>query len=127
MFEGVIIHESLEDSNVLNRIEIVSTHIEVVTSVHRTPWLRRWTLHTVLVGDKQAAEVAEMISRALDSQHSGSWYADFKSDTHHYVIFREKVFFIDRRRLDEYEAARRYGIERGLPEHQADFVFLIET
>jgi hypothetical protein len=125
-YEGIVIEESLEDRSVLRRMQVLSTSVEPVTEDHHTPWLEQWTLHSVRVADVEAREVAEELSLALDSNHANSWYADFKDATHHYVIFRNRVFLIDRRSREQYEAARRFGIEHGLPEHQADFVALLD-
>ena len=125
-FEGVIIEESLADRSVLASIEIIETHVEPMTPEHhRTPWIAQWTLHTIRVLESRAPAVANAISHAIDSAHAASWYADFKNDTHHYVIYHERVFLIDRRNAVQYAEAVSYGIERGLPEHQADFVSLL--
>jgi hypothetical protein len=125
-YEGIIIEESLQDRSVLDAVDILATRVEPVTPQHRTPWLTQWTLHSVRIPEARAAEVAAEISGALDPVHPGSWYADFESDTHHYVIYRDRVFFIDRRSPDQYSEAVHYGVSRGLPEHQADFVRLVE-
>ena len=125
-YEGVIIAESLSDAAVLRRLIIVSTRTEPVTDWHATPWLTRWTFHSVTVPEEDADEVAALIGWAIDREHATSWYADYKNDTHHYVIFSDCAFYIDRRNSDEYEEARVYGIDRGLPAHRADFVAMIE-
>lgn len=125
-FEGIVIAESLEDRGVLDGLEIVATEVQAVGEWHCTPWLAQWTLHTVRVAADEAPRVAEALSRAIDREHAVSWYADFKDERHHYVIFRGSVFYIDRWRPEEYQAAVDYGIAAGLPEHQADFVSLIE-
>lgn len=118
-YRGVIIEESLENKEVLKKIKIVTTKIEKVTDEHKTPWITQWTLHTVEILEHQAEKVAEDLSRALDSKHA--WYADFKNRTHHYIIFRNNVFFVDRHNQEQYDAARRYGISLGIPEYQVDF------
>ncbi len=124
-YEGIIIEESLGNTAVLGRLTILSTRIESVTDWHATPWLAHWTFHTVIVPEQDADEIAALIGRAIDRQHATSWYADYKNDTHHYVIYSDCAFYIDRRSAEEYEEARAYGIGRGLPEHQADFVALL--
>lgn len=125
-YEGIIIEESLQDTSVLDAVDILDTRIAPITPEHRTPWLSQWTLHTVRVPEPRAHAVAEALSTALDPAHPGSWYADFKNESHHYVVFKDRVFFIDRRNAGQYAEAQQYGISRGLPEHQADFVALIE-
>lgn len=117
-FNGVIIEESLENKDILKKVKILSTKVERVIKEHETPWLSQWTLHTVEISDKEARNIAEEISRSLECKHGGSWYADFKNDTHHYIIFRDKVFLIDRKNKEQYEDAKRHGISLGIPEHQ---------
>jgi len=119
-YKGVVIEESLEDKNILKDVKILETKVEEVTEEHKTPWIKQWTLHTVEVPENQAGSVAEKISKALDSQHD--WYADFKNNTHHYIIFRDKVFYIDRKSKEQYEKAKHYGISLGISEYQVDFV-----
>ncbi|HEY4674821.1 MAG TPA: hypothetical protein VIH48_02065 [Candidatus Bathyarchaeia archaeon] len=118
-FVGVIIEESLEDKSVLKKVKVLSTKIEKVNEKHQTPWVSKWTLHTVEVPENKARDIAEQISKSLDSKHS--WYADFKNDTHHFIIFRNKIFFIDRRSKEQYDEARQYGASLGIPEYQVDF------
>lgn len=120
-YQGVIIEESLENKEVLKKIKIISTKVEPITDEHKTPWLSQWTLHTVEIPDNEAKEIAEGISKSLDRNHGGSWYADFKNDTHHYIIFRDKNFCIDRKSKEQYDEAKSYGISLGIPEYQVDF------
>ena len=118
-YKGVIIEESLENKDILKDINILSRKVEEVTERHKTPWVKQWTLHTVEIPENQADSVAEKISKVLDSEHD--WYADFKNDTHHYIIFRNKVFFIDRKSKEQYDEAKQYGISLGIHEYQVDF------
>jgi hypothetical protein len=120
-YRGVIIEESLRDKSVLKRVRIVDTKIEKVTGRHRTPWLKRWTLDTVEVSEGKAGELADLISKAMAREHAHSWYADFKNDKTHYIIFLEKVFKIDRKSAAGYRRAIRYGISIGIPKYQLDF------
>lgn len=120
-FAGVIIEESLENKSVLNKVKILSTKIEKVLEKHKTPWLSQWTLHNVEIPENKAEEIAEDISKSLDRSHGGSWYADFKNDKTHFIIFRNKIFKIERTSREQYEEATRYGISLGIPEYQVDF------
>ena len=124
-YKGVIIEESLDDKAVLSHVKIVSTKVEPITEKHKTPWVKQWTLHTVEIPEAQAKEVAEALSHAIDTTHA-SWYADFKTDTHHYIIYPDKVFFIDRTKKAEYDAATAYGVALGIPEYQVNFKALGE-
>ena len=117
-YKGAIIEESLENKDIFKDVKILSTKVEKVTEEHETPWLSQWTLHTVEITENEAREIAEKISKLLDPNHGGSWYADFKNDTHHYIIFRDKVFYIDRKSKEQYDEAEHYGISLGIPERQ---------
>ena len=116
---GTIIEESLENRDVLKDVVILSTKISPVTVKHQTPWLKKWTLHKVEISEEQAQEIAEEISEALDPDHD--WYADYKNDNWHYIIFRNKIFKVPRASKEEYSIVKRYGISLGIPEHQVDF------
>jgi GrpB-like predicted nucleotidyltransferase (UPF0157 family) len=119
-FEGVIIEESLADKSLLKDVKILSTRIESVTEKHQTPWLKQWTLHNVEVPFDKAAALAEKISKALDREHD--WYADYKTETQHYIIYRDKVFHItDRSDKKQYDKATEYGISLSIPSLQVDF------
>lgn len=120
-YRGVIIGESLANKDVLKNVKILSTKVEKVTEEHQTPWLSQWTLHTVEIPENEAQAVAEKISKSLDYSHDSSWYADYKNDTHHYIIFQNKIFYIDRKSKEQYDEAKRYGISLGIPEYQVDF------
>src|SRR3989344_7967199 len=107
-YKGVIIEESLENKDILKDVKISDTKVEEVTEEHKTPWIKQWTLHTVEIEENQADNVAEKISKALDSEHS--WYADFKNDSFHYIIFRDKFFKVDRSKKEQYDDVVKFGI-----------------
>ncbi len=118
-FIGVIIKESLENKDVLQKVKIVKTKIEQVTEKHKTPWIKQWTLHTVEIPENQADVVAKDLSKSLDSEHN--WYADFKNDKFHYIIFRNKIFKVDRSKPKQYSDVTKYGLTLSIPDYQLDF------
>jgi hypothetical protein len=119
VFQGTIIEESLEDKTVLKNLKIINTKVEQVTDRHKTPWIKQWTLHKVEIPESKAYFIADQISRVLDSKHE--WYADFKNEKIHIIIFRGRIFKIDRTSRKQYEEATKYGISLGIPEYQVDF------
>ena len=125
-YKGVIIEESLADRSVLDDVKIISTKVEKVTGKHKTPWLSKWTLHTVQIPENEANGIADKISKSFDYSHKSAWYADFKNDNYHYIIFKDKVFNIDRTKPEEYQAATDHGISLGIPPYQVDFSPIIE-
>lgn len=118
-FKGIIIEESLKNLSILKKVNIISTEVEKVTPEHKTPWIKQWTMHTVEIPENEIKNISEQISKILDTEHE--WYADFKNDTHHCIIFRNKLFFIDRKNKEQYDEASRYGISLGIPDYQVDF------
>ncbi|MFA7309075.1 MAG: hypothetical protein WC045_03320 [Patescibacteria group bacterium] len=120
-YTGIIIEESLSNKDILTRTITTSTKVEPVTPEHKTPWLTQWTLHTVEIPEESIEKVSEEISKSFDPMHLGSWYVDFKNDTHHYIIYPEKVFYVDRSSVEQYNEASRYGISIGIPDYQVDF------
>lgn len=118
-YKGVIIEESLNDKSVLKEVKILDTEIEKITEEHRTPWIKQWTLHTVEIPEEEADKVVDRLSVDLDKEHN--WYADFKNDKYHYIIYRDKVFKVDLRNPVLYKDASEYGISLGIPEYQVDF------
>lgn len=118
-YTGVIIEESLEGKDILNEVRIIATKVEDATAEHKTPWVKQWTLHTVEIPENQADTVARKISEALDREHE--WYTDFKNNSFHYIIFRDKVFKVDRSKKEQYDDVVRFGISLGIPDYQLDF------
>ncbi len=118
-YNGVIIEESLESMEMLGKVAILQTKVEQATERHKTPWIQQWTLHTVEVAEDQADEVAEELSKSLDSAHA--WYADFKNEKFHYIIFRNKVFKVDSSQPEQYDNVTKYGLYLGIPDYQLDF------
>lgn len=118
-YNGVIIEESLEDKKILKKLKIIKTEIEQVTEEHKTPWIKKWTLHTIEINAKDAEQIAKEISKSLDREHD--WYADFKNKQFHFIIFRDKLFLVNRNNQEEYDSVKQYGISLGIPGYQLDF------
>ncbi len=118
-YKGVIIEESLESLSILKKLKIIDTKIEPVTEKHKTPWIKQWTLYTVEILEDQADEIAKELSKSLDFEHN--WYADFKNEDLHYIIFRNKVFRVDRSKKEQYDNVTKYGVSLGIPDYQLDF------
>lgn len=119
-YKGIIIEESLNDASILQDVNILATKVEKVTGKHQTPWLTQWTLHTVEIPEEKANEFAEKVSRSFDTDHP-IWYADFKNDGYHFIIFSNKVFKVDLKNPFFYKKARIYGISLGIPDYQLNF------
>lgn len=115
-YKGDIIEESLSNKDVLKDVNIISTRVEKVTDEHQTPWLSQWTLDTIEVEEDQASSLAEKLSKALDPEHG--WYIDYRNDKFHFVIFKNKVFKIDRSKKSDYDEMVKFGLSVGTPDYQ---------
>jgi hypothetical protein len=127
-FTGVIIEESLKDLSILKSFEITATRVKAMEPGNKQPWLKQWTLHTVKVPAERAKLLTEelrpqLIERVLykGAWRRDNWYADWRNATHHYIIFPQKIFYVDRHRKEEYDEASTYGISIGIPPQQVDF------
>ena len=116
-YKGVIIEESLGDKSILGKIKIIKTKVEPITPEHKTPWLSQWTLHTIEIPEEKSEKIAEEISHSFDPEHP-DWYADFKNDKYHFIIYAVKVFKVDLQNPVLYKDAKEYGITIGIPEYQ---------
>ncbi|MEK6910880.1 MAG: hypothetical protein AABW82_03835 [Nanoarchaeota archaeon] len=116
---GVIIEESLEDKTILKNLKITKKRVSQVTAKHKTPWVKTWTLDTIKINENQADKISKIISLSLDSNHD--WYCDYKNSEYHYIIFRNKIFKINRTSKEQYDEAKVYGISLGIPPYQVNF------
>jgi hypothetical protein len=119
-YKGVLIEESLADKSLLGSLKTLETIVEPVEENDGTPWLKQWTMRTVEVPETEIEPFAVKVSKALDNAHS-NWYADFKNEAWHYIIFSGKIFKVERKDPEQYEAVKRYGLSLGIPERQLDF------
>lgn len=105
-YKGVIIEESLKERGVLKGLNIISRSVEKVTDKYQTPWLSQWTLDTIETAENEADGLAKKLSKALDPKHG--WYVDYRNDKYHYVIFKDKVFKLNRNKKFDYDKMIKY-------------------
>jgi hypothetical protein len=121
-YTGEVIEESLQSLDLLGQLDIKSSRTEKVTDAHKTPWLEKWTLHTVEVSAEAIEDLAHKLSQILKPKH---WYADFKNDDKHVIVFPGKVFNVDRNNQKNYKDAIDHGEALSIPRHH--FCFLLES
>jgi hypothetical protein len=78
-----------------------------------------WTYVDVEIPDNRADELADSLSRALLAE--GGWYADFRSESEHIVIFSDRVFRYPHGDPAGRAAAVEYGLSVGVPARQLDW------
>lgn len=121
IYRGVVIEESLGNKKILAKFSILKTRREKVTSKHKTPWLKQWTLHTIQIAEKNIDTTAEELSEIILSKQKHAWYVDFKNEKYHYIIFPSKVFKVDLQNPTLYKTAKEYGESLGIPSYQMQF------
>jgi len=78
-----------------------------------------WTFLEFEADDAVAGPLAESLARSLLAE--GGWYADFRADDDHVVVFAGKVFRYQRGDQDGRAGAIDYDRAMGVPEHQLDW------
>ncbi len=71
--------------------------------------------------------IADRLSRAIDREHSHAWYADFRNEEVHFIVFRDRIFRVDRSKDEDYARAVDHGRSLGIPDHQLDFSPTMDT
>jgi hypothetical protein len=78
-----------------------------------------WTFLDFEVPEERADELAAALAGALLPEDG--WYADFRSDDEHVVVFAGKVFRYRKGDAAARAEVVRYGRSAGTPEHQLDW------
>lgn len=98
-YSGCIIKESLKDLSILDEFDIVDEDI-----------------CTVKIDKSKIENILPRLQAAMVDDKV--WYCDLKCNDYHYIIFNDKIFKIDRNYGEQYEEAKKYGLNRGIPEEQ---------
>lgn len=101
-YSGCIIEESIKDKSILNEFEIVKTNADDGIS------------YIVEIEDDRINEIVLKLQAAMVEDKQ--WYTDLKCYDYHYIIYNDKIFKVNRDFPEQYEKAKAYGIERGIPE-----------
>lgn len=123
MAEGTLIAESLRVGTELAgpRISVRRIHRETAElspeqSAHGLAPV--WTLIDFDVGDDEAAQFSEAVSRAIEPF---GWYANLQSARESFVIFTGRVFRYARGDRGGRAAAQGYARAHGTPDSQLDW------
>ena len=103
--KGIIIEESLDNKDILQNVDILSTEISDDGE---------WHMHTVFI----SPEMFKDLSRSIKT---GTWYMHFWKDREVVAIFRNKTFVFNFDDKKSWEPILEYGRSLGIPEAQLDF------
>lgn len=120
MYDGVLITQSLRPGTE-SGVRLVVNKISTFDKTDAAPdQPSRWTLLHFEVDDADVDALAAWCGDSLIAEPS-VWYADFKNDSEHLVIFPGKIF---RYRIGDHagrDQAVEYGRALGVPEPQLDW------
>ena len=102
IYKGIIIHESLEDKNLVKKMQILDTKVAGA-----------WTIYTVLISKSDVEDLAPYIKQG--------WYAHFWHGNEIVVVFRDNIFKFKHNEPASWREAIGYGISIGIPRKQLDF------
>ena len=121
MYSGVVITQSLKPGTELTGVPLVVDRLvtfDKADAAEDQP--TRWTMIFFRVDDADAERLASWFADSLISE-PGVWYADFRNDAEHFVIFPGRIF---RYRLDDRDGRQQavdHGRRLGVPETQLDW------
>lgn len=121
MYTGAVITQSLKPGSELTGVPLVVDRLvtfDKSDAAENQP--TRWTMIFFRIDDADAERLASWFADSLISE-PGVWYADFRNDAEHFVIFPGRIF---RYRLDDHDARQQavdHGRRLGVPEAQLDW------
>jgi hypothetical protein len=107
-YEGVIVEESLENTDVLRGMKIINSRVTDEAEGET------WHIHKVKAFLDDFEALAKNMRRG--------WYMHFWKDAKGVVIFKGKTFWIDYDNKATWKPAIEFGLSKGIPEAQLDFV-----
>ncbi|MCF4122200.1 hypothetical protein L1785_14565 [Antribacter sp. KLBMP9083] len=120
MFTGSIVAESLRDDA---RIEVDGVHVTCVSRFRVSdPGPRQppvWTLLEISVERPSVDPLREVLERSIRTD--GGWYADFRDETEHVVVFGDRSFRYRKGDATGRRAAQEHALAHGVPPHQVDW------
>ena len=103
IYKGKIIVQSLEDKNLVSKMQILGTEVA-----------DDWTIHTVLISKSDIENLTPYIKQ-------GPWYAHFWHGNEVLVVFRDKIFKFIYNQPATWREAIGYGISIGISREQLNF------
>jgi len=107
-YKGIIVEESLEDSRIINDVELIK--VEITSEENPT---ERWHLYTVMVSKEEIEKLSKNIKQ--------KWYMHFWKDRNVIAIFKDNIFEFNFDDKSTWEPVVNYGLSLGIPKEQLDF------
>lgn len=102
--KGIIIQNSLSDTSILDKLHILKTKVG-----------NTWTLHDIIANKDDIP----LLQHALAT---GPWYIHLWNEDEIVVIYKDKIFWIDKNDHASWREAIKHGLTIGIPIEQLSFV-----
>ena len=89
----------------------------VIKAPASTPWTLTWSKVDFSIKDEDADRAAKIFQEVIDPnpKHWPKWYVDFKNERTHYIVYRNKIFKVNRSNKINYKPAFDHGLALGIP------------
>lgn len=121
MYTGALITQSLKPGTELTGVRLVVDRLVTFDKSDAAPdQPTRWTMIFFTVDDADAERLAAWCADSLLSE-PGVWYADFRNEAEHFVVYPSKIFRYPIGDRDGRQQAVDHGRRLGVPESQLDW------
>jgi hypothetical protein len=120
IWRGVIIEESLEDPSLLDDLAITGSS---AAQLEEEAWLGEFKFVCVEVPDASVEVITALAAQVIKPV----WYLHLVNGDQMKVIFRDKVFTLNRADVDALQAVVEYGIGQGIHPAQLDLGQLFDN
>ncbi len=115
MYYGIVETESLANPTVLKQLNV---HKTVVIEPPESTSAKEWNINILHIDDQSVDRTKESISTNIKDE----WFAVLFNDKKFYVIFRHKIFELERQRKNKaYRQMVDYGESHGIQKIYLDF------
>ena len=113
-WNGILIAESLRDPTLINGMAVSRAHItQPVQDSYHSDSPIRWHLYWVSLTEGEIGQ--------LQSQLEHGWYAHFWNQDQILVLYKDKLFKMNKRSKSTWKPAIEHGLGMGIPKEQLDF------
>ena len=117
MYKGIIIKESLDNLDILNKVHITKEESWDVENA-APDQSKVWSVAYFEVPESSADILATEFSKMIKA---GTWFIDFENDKKKYVVFRNKIFTYTPDDTVGKGAVKMYARSIGIPESQLNW------
>lgn len=119
IWQGVLIEESVEDPAVLKNFHLIGSADSTLEGEEERGVFH---FHRVQVDDMHLDEVLKLIAKYIKS----GWYFHLVGGDSMKIVFKDKIFEVERGNKIMFEVVRQYGENQGIKDEQMEFEYLLD-